>query len=73
MNLLNSFFPSDDVFHKTSACSSRLAQLAHVFPKNTWLGGVGAGAPAGKAPLRKWLARLVLGAAREQVVGKRAT
>jgi hypothetical protein len=36
-------FPSDNVFHKTSACSSRLAQLAHVFPKNTWLGGVDAG------------------------------
>ena len=43
MKLMKSFFPADDVFHKTSACSSGLAQLAHVFPKNTWLGGVDAG------------------------------
>ena len=43
-NEVNEFiFPSDTVFHKPSACSSRLAQLAHVFPKNTWFGGVGAG------------------------------
>ena len=43
MNVKNSVLLADDVFHKTSACSSGLAQLAHVFPKNTWLGGVDAG------------------------------
>ena len=43
MKFMTSIFPADDVFHKTSACSSGLAQLAHVFPKNTWFGGVDAG------------------------------
>ena len=42
-------------------------------PKKRMVWRRGRGAPAGKAPPRKWLAKSVLGAAREQVVGKRAT
>jgi hypothetical protein len=43
-NEVNEFiFPNNDVFRKTSARSSGLAQLAHVFPKNTGLGSVDAG------------------------------